>query len=415
MDTATEPARTATATPAPSKPADKAERLVSLDAYRGFLMTVLATSAFQIHKVAPKFKGNPVWDFLAYQFSHPAWRSCSFWDLVQPSFMFMVGVAVPYSLNNRRAKGDSDRSILLHALWRSLILVLLGVFISSAWSKRTEWTFVNVLSQIGLGYTILVLLEGKGLKVQFAALGSMLFGTWLLFALSAPPPADMNWAAVGVKDPAQILSGFGSRWSMNANPFHRFDLWFLNLFPPHQFKFNSGGYGTLNFVPSTATMLLGVMAGELLRSPRGAAEKFRLLLWAGLACFAISIPCDPNILPGVSGAPAICPIIKKIWSPSWALFCAGWTFWILAGFYWVVDLKGWKRWTFPFVVVGMNCTAMYCMWQLMKGWVLQSVQIHFGNELFQGTYGPIWASLTWTAILWGICYWMYRRKVFLKV
>src|SRR5260221_6184705 len=152
-------------TPPPYAP-PKPERLLSLDTYRGFLMTVLATSAFQLHKLAPSAKEGPVWNFLSYQFSHPEWRSCSFWDLVQPSFMFMVGVAVPYSVAARRAKGDSPQQVVWHALWRSLILILLGVFCSSNGAKQTDWTFVNVLSQIGLGYPFLVLLAGNGLKVH---------------------------------------------------------------------------------------------------------------------------------------------------------------------------------------------------------------------------------------------------------
>jgi predicted acyltransferase len=401
-------------TPPPYAP-PKPERLLSLDAYRGFLMLVLATSAFQIHKVAAGLKQGPVWTFLSYQFSHPEWRSCSFWDLVQPSFMFMVGVAVPYSVASRRAKGDTPRQIVGHALWRSLILVLLGVFISSNNAKQTDWTFVNVLSQMGLGYTFLVLLEGRGLRVQLATLAGILVGYWLCFALYPAPAPGTNWEAIGVRHEAAKFSGFAAHWSMNANFGQAFDLWFLNLFPPHQFKFNPGGYATLNFIPSTATMLIGVMAGELLRGARQPAEKLKLLLGAGGLCFAISILCDPQILPFVRSGWVICPIVKRIWTPSWALFCSGWTLWILSGFYAAIDLAGWKTWTFPFVVVGMNCTAMYCMWQMFKGWVYQSIQTHFGRALFETAYGPVWASLAWTSVLWLICYWMYRRKIFLKI
>jgi predicted acyltransferase len=390
-----------------------AARLVSLDTYRGFLMLVLATSAFQLHKIRPEFKTGAIWTFLTYQFSHPDWRSCSFWDLVQPSFMFMVGVAVPYSVASRRAKGDPESRILAHAAWRSLLLVLLGVFLSSNGAKETHWTFVNVLSQIGLGYLFLVLLEGRGLRVQVAALASILAGYWLLFALYPVAGPDFDWARVGTHD-SQRFSGFAAHWSMNANAGSRFDQWFLNLFPG-TFVADLGGYATLNFIPSTATMLVGVMAGELLRGPRLPMEKFKLLLAAGGACFAAGILCDPEILPFVRKAWVLCPIVKRIWTPSWAVFCSGWTLWILAGFYWIIDVRGWKGWTFPFVVVGMNCTAMYCMWQMFKGWVFQSIQTHLGHRLFETAYGPIWASLAWTLVLWLILYWMYRRKIFLKI
>jgi predicted acyltransferase len=387
-------------TPPPYAP-PKPERLLSLDTYRGFLMLVLATSAFQLHKLAAGVKQGPIWNFLTYEFSHPEYRSCSFWDLVQPSFMFMVGVAVPYSVASRRAKGDTPKQILGHALRRSLILVLLGVFISSNGAKQTDWTFVNVLSQIGLGYTFLILLEGRGLRLQLATLAGILVGYWLCFAMYTP--------TVG-------LASFADHWALKDNFGMRIDRWFLNLFPRKDpFVTNGGGYATLNFIPSTATMLIGVMAGELLRGPREAREKLKILLGAGAACFAISILCDPQILPFVRSAWVLCPIVKRNWTPSWALFCSGWTLWILSAFYAAIDIAGWKKWTFPFVVVGMNCTAMYCMWQMFKGWVNQSIQTHFGRALFDTAYGPIWASLAWTFVLWSICFWMYRRKIFLKI
>jgi predicted acyltransferase len=401
-------------TPPPYVP-PKPERLLSLDTYRGFLMLVLTTSAFQIHKLAADLKSGPLGRFLSYQFSHPEWRSCSFWDLVQPSFMFMVGVAVPYSVASRLAKGDSKKQVVGHALWRSLILILLGVFCSSNGAKQTDWTFVNVLSQIGLGYTFLVLLEGRGLRVQMKTLAAILVGYWLCFALYPAPSAETNWTAIGVKADVYRFSGFAAHWSMNANFGQAFDLWFLNLFPPHNFKYNAGGYSTLNFIPSTATMLIGVMAGELLRGPRLPMDKLKLMLASGAACFVVAILCDPQILPFIHDAYILCPIVKKIWTPSWALFCSGWTLWILSGFYCLVDILGYKKWTFPFVVVGVNCTAMYLMWQMFKGWVSQSIRTHFGTALFETAYGPIWASLAWTLVLWLICLWMYRRKIFLKV
>jgi predicted acyltransferase len=401
-------------TPPPYAP-PKPERLLSLDTYRGFLMLVLATSAFQLHKIAADVKTGPIWNFLSYQFSHPEWRSCSFWDLVQPSFMFMVGVAVPYSVASRLAKGDSKKQVVGHALWRSLILILLGVFCSSNGAKQTDWTFVNVLSQIGLGYTFLVLLEGRGPKIQLASLAGILVGYWLCFALYPVAGPDTNWTSIGVKSDVYRFDGFAAHWSMNANFGQAIDHWFLNLFPPHNFKYNSGGYSTLNFIPSTATMMIGVLSGELLRGPRQPMDKVKLLLASGVACFAISILCDPQILPFIHDAYILCPIVKKIWTPSWALFCSGWTLWILSGFYYLVDIAGYKKWTFPFVVVGMNCTAMYLMWQMFKGWVSQSIRTHVGNALFETTYGPIWMSLAWTLVLWLICLWMYRRKLFLKV
>ncbi|MBL8798305.1 MAG: DUF5009 domain-containing protein, partial [Planctomycetia bacterium] len=141
------------------KPGD---RLVSLDAYRGFIMIAMASHGLAIPEVVKQMAKNspdgtvsPFWKALAFHTDHVPWVGCSFWDLIQPSFMFMVGVALPYSYASRLAKGAPAWKIYGHALWRSLLLVLLGVFLSSNWSKQTNWSFVNVLSQIGLGYFFL--------------------------------------------------------------------------------------------------------------------------------------------------------------------------------------------------------------------------------------------------------------------
>src|SRR5437870_2870601 len=139
---------------APDKPA----RLTSLDAYRGFIMLVMASAGFGLPEVAKHFKGDPVWQFLGYEFDHVAWTGCSFWDLIQPSFMFMVGVAMPFSYASRLARGQSKASVFAHAVYRSILLILLGIFLSSNWSKQTNFTFVNVLTQIGLGYCFLYLI-----------------------------------------------------------------------------------------------------------------------------------------------------------------------------------------------------------------------------------------------------------------
>src|SRR5262245_55051791 len=140
----------------------KAGRLVSLDAYRGLIMLTLAANGFGLLAFAndrlKEDSTSGLWQTVKFQTDHPEWISnvnrigVSYWDLIQPSFMFMVGVAMPFSYTKRLNRGDSYWVMAGHALVRSIILVLLGVFLSSAWAKQTNWEFVNVLSQIGLGY-----------------------------------------------------------------------------------------------------------------------------------------------------------------------------------------------------------------------------------------------------------------------
>jgi predicted acyltransferase len=408
---------------------DKPARLVSLDAYRGAIMLFMASGGLALPAVAANFPDDPTWQFLAFNTDHVPWVGCSLWDLIQPSFMFMVGVAMPYSIASRRAKGDSERKIVLHVLYRALVLVLLGVFLSSNWSRRTNFTFVNVLSQIGLGYAFLYLLLGRGPRVQIATLAGILFGYWLLFFLWPLPEPGFDYAGVGWKDGWQGLPGWFAHWDMNTNAAAAFDNWFLNLFPRTEpFRFNEGGYQTLNFVPSLATMILGLMAGEMLRSPRGKWHKLGWLLLAGAVCLGL----------GWVAGEWVCPIVKRIWTPSWVLYSAGWTFWMLAGFFWVLDIHGWRGWAFPLVVVGMNSIAMYGMAQLLKGWVRSTLQIHLGPLALPGlthvvrpllammnvsvdpvwlndTFGPVTQSAAVLAVLWLVCLWMYRRGIFLRI
>ncbi len=440
------------ATPlSPPAPQPKPERLVSLDAYRGFIMLVMASSGFAFAKAVKQYGADgqynlltqhwnlfgqnidagPIWRFLADQFEHVAWIGCSFWDLIQPSFMFMVGVALPYSYASRKAKGESEGWIFTHTVIRAFLLIFLGVFLSSNWSSQTHYRFVNVLSQIGLGYVFVYLLHGRSLIVQSLALVVILVGSTALFVLYPLPAADHDWQAVGVKGPEETLSGWSAHWAKNANAAHRFDVWFLNLFPQDpppsnspaelkkweqngnvrgedgawHFGFNDGGYQTLNFIPSLATMLLGLMAGEMLRGPRTRRTKFVILILSGAVCLGL----------GLAAGELGIPIVKRIWTPSWVLYSAGWTFFILAAFYGVIDVIGWKAWTLPLVVVGMNSIAIYCMSQLMRGWIGSTLRIHLPTAWFIGPYGLIAHTTMVLVVMWLICLWMYRRKIFLRI
>jgi predicted acyltransferase len=405
------------------QPKPPPERLMSLDAYRGFIMLMMASHAFGFPVINRELKGShPLWAFLGYQFDHVPWVGCAFWDLIQPSFMFMVGVAVPYSLAARKEKGDSDGEIFFHALWRSLVLILLAVILSSPISipsdtgtvtgPTTNWIFTNVLAQIGLGYIFVVLLSDRGIFVQWFAIGAILAGYTVWFMSYPAPSADHDWASVGVPATWEHLTGSFAHWDKNSNAAHAFDVWFLNLFPRAvPFFFNTGGYQTLNFIPSMATMLLGLMAGEMLRDDRRSrVQKWAMLMWAGLGCLIV----------GTIMGMTICPIVKRIWTPSWAIFSAGWTFLMLGVFYGLIDVRGYRGWAFPFVVVGMNSIGIYLMAQhTMWSWIQTNLKVHLGSSWFafspSWVIGPFLHSLASLLVLWLICFWMYRRKIFLKI
>lgn len=400
-------------------------RLVSLDAYRGFVMFLMAAELLHLPQIARSFPDNAVWQFIAHQTSHVAWTGCALHDLIQPSFTFMVGVALPFSIASRRARGHAFPFMLGHAMLRSLILIFLGIFLRSVGAKQTNYTFEDTLTQIGLGYTFCFLLAFASPRAQWASLGLVLLGYWLVFALYPLPGPDFDWQKMGVPPDWQHLNGFARHWDKNSNWAARTDQWFLNLFPrPKPFVYNSGGYLTFSFIPTLGTMIFGLIAGRWLRSGKSSKEstpqadrggdsanatKLMLLVKAGVICL-------------VSGAilhfAGICPIVKRIWTPSWTIYSAGWCFLILAGFYAVIDLGGFKRWAFPLVVIGMNSIAIYCMVHLWDGFILNSLRTHLGPnafKIFGDTYEPILRGATVLLILWLILFWMYRRKIFLRI
>jgi heparan-alpha-glucosaminide N-acetyltransferase len=397
--------------------APASERLVSLDAYRGFVMVCLAANGFGLTQTAKNFPDSRFWQVVGFQFEHVPWVGCAFWDLIQPSFMFMVGVALPYSLAKRAATGNDDRALAGHALVRSLALIALGVFLSSNSNAQTNFTFMNVLSQIGLGYFFLYLLGGQPRWVQGLAAAALLAGYWAWFATGPLPPADYDYAAVGVKENVKLLEGFEAHWQMNANVAHRFDLWFLNLFPrPEPFVFNNGGYQTLNFLPSLATMIFGLMTGEFVRRSTQRGRTFLGLLLAGLLLLAAGW--------GIAEA-GWCPLVKRIWTPSWTLFSTGWTLILLSGFYGVIDGLGWKAWSFPLVVAGMNSITLYLISQTLKPFTRDALQKHTamfwgdlgesGQSFFTGPYRPMLEACAVFAAFWLVLLWLYRQRVFLKI
>src|SRR5689334_1905002 len=190
-------------------------RLTSLDAYRGLVMFLIMGELLSFCQVAKAIPGSVFWKFLCHHQSHVAWIGCSLHDLIQPSFSFMVGVALPFSIASRFARGQTRTLMSLHAFWRALVLILLGVFLRSTGSQQTNWTFEDTLSQIGLGYGILFLLGFRPVRDQWIALGLLLIGYWAAFALY-PVPTDFDYEKVGVpKDWPHLMPGFAAHWNKN--------------------------------------------------------------------------------------------------------------------------------------------------------------------------------------------------------
>lgn len=398
-------------------------RLLSLDTFRGLIMCALALNGLALAATAKRLGYGfdvetdsiigHIWQWLAFHNSHSIWNSqfyvvgCSFWDLIQPAFIFMVGVAMPFSYTQRRARGDTSSQLTAHAAYRAAMLVGLGVFLQTHYTGLdSNRLFTNVLAQIGLGYFFVYMLLGQGPRTQLTVAAVVLAGYWAWF-VSYSVPDPMPWAAAeSIKD-LTMPRRFAEQFAFNVNPAAEFDMKLFAWLPPNGIQHgpHPAGYATLNFVPSAVTMLFGVLTGNLLISRRPEYAKVRLMATSGTICMVLAIALSVTV----------CPVVKKIWTPSWTLYSGAWMLWAMAGLYWLVDVKGYRNWTWPIVIVGMNSLAMYLMTMLIRGWVSDRWRVYASEQVFAGGYAPTIEAIAVFAVLWLICLYLYRAKIFLRV
>jgi heparan-alpha-glucosaminide N-acetyltransferase len=397
--------------PLTSPPAIAPARLASIDAYRGFVMLLMMAEVLELRKVATALPESWFWKFLAEQQTHVPWAGCTLHDLIQPSFSFLVGVALPFSLASRLAKGQSRWLMFFHAVWRAFLLIALGIFLRSMNKGQTYFTFEDTLSQIGLGYVFLFLLGLVKEPWQWAAFVAIIVGYWLAFVLYPLPDDDFSYAAHGVPaDWKYHYEGLAAHWNKNSNLAWAFDTWWLNLFPREKvFEYHPGGYATLSFIPTLGTMILGLIAGNWLRRDWLPKHKLGWLLLAGGILLSAGL---------IAHEAELCPAVKRIWTPSWTLYSGGWCFLLLAAFYLVIDIPKWTSWSYPLRVIGMNSIAAYVLAHGPDRFVLQSLHIHLGKRVFAAlgpAYMPLLEGAAVLLVLWLILWWMERRKIFLKI
>jgi predicted acyltransferase len=303
-----------------------------------------------------------------------------------PLFLFVVGVAMPFSLSRRLERGDGRAAVYGKALRRVAILWVLGMIAQGnllAFRLEGLRLYSNTLQAIAAGYFIatVALVELRSVRGQAALASALLVAYWLLMSyMPAPGHVAGDYTPEGnlalLIDEA-VLGRFrdGTHYT-----------WILS----------SLGFG--------ATVLMGVLAGHMLRSALPGPRKVMALVVAGLGC----------LLAGWAWGQTM-PIIKHVWTSSMALWAGGWSLLLLALFYGVIDVQGYRSWAFPLVVVGVNSIAMYVMAQLLKGYTARTLKTHFGPHLFDGTYGPLIESASVLLVFWLICLWMYRNKIFVKI
>ncbi|WAC15455.1 DUF5009 domain-containing protein [Dyadobacter pollutisoli] len=387
------------------------QRVSSVDAYRGFVMFLMMAEVLRFGKVAEYFPQSTFWAFLDFHQSHVSWVGCSLHDMIQPSFSFLVGVALPYSMASRASKQQSTSVMWMHTIRRSLILILLGIFLRSMHASQTNFTFEDTLTQIGLGYPILFALGFATERIQWSSLIIILFLYGLAFALYPSPGPYFDWSETGTTaDWEHNLKGFAAHWNKNTNLAWGFDRWFMNLFPREKpFHFNGGGYSTLSFIPTLGTMILGLIAGKWLKSAVSSSWLIKRFVITGVTLLVLAIFLN---LSGIN------PIVKRIWTPAWTLFSGGWCFLLLAAFYFVADVKNKKAFFFPLIVIGTNSIAAYIIAHTIDSFIDQSFRINISPN-YDMLLGEGYKSLISGAIIllveWWILYWMYKRKIFIKI
>jgi heparan-alpha-glucosaminide N-acetyltransferase len=386
-------------------------RLISLDAFRGMVMVLMLAEQMRLWEVARSFPHSVIWRVISFNTQHVEWQGCSLHDLIQPAFSFLVGAALPFSIASRKMKGQTFAPMLGHAVRRALILIFLGIFLRSLGSPQTYFTFEDTLTQIGLGYVFLFLLGFTRVRTQVITLVLILIFFWLAFVLYPVPGPQFDYARVGVPaDWPHLYTGFFSHWNKNSNLSWAFDVWFLNLFPrEHPFIFNEGGWSTLSFIPTLGTMIMGLLAGEWLKGTGSKQQKLRGLAITGASLLLLGLVCQWA---------GICPIVKRVWTSSYTLYSGGWVVLILAAFYALIEWKQWRRWAFPLVVVGMNSIAVYVMSWTIAGFVGNALDRHVGTAIsvMAGpTFQPALHGFAVILIFWLTLFWMYRRKIFLRI
>ncbi len=360
----------------------KSERLVSLDFFRGITMFLLIAEFTHLfnHLVAPELKGTFIYD-IGLQFHHMKWEGMHFWDLIQPFFMFIVGVAMPFSFANRMRKGATYKDIRNHAIKRSLLLLFLGWWLYCQGPGKIVFRFQNVLAQLSVTYILAFLVMRKPVWVQIAFSIALILLSEILYRTFSVEGYDQPW-----------VNG------------HNFGYW-LNMKISGQ-EYNSS-WAIFNAIPTTAHTIWGVLAGQFLMSKRSNTQKVRILVIAGLIGLAIGF--------GFSG---VTPIIKRIATSTFVFASGGWALLALALSYWLIDVKKYQKGVWIFTVVGMNPLFIYLFAHVGGADLVSSVVRPFTTSVF-GWAGELISGIILSLItlyfLWYICYYMFKNKIFIRV
>jgi len=360
-----------------------AERMFSIDFFRGFTMFLLIGESTRLYSHIRKIDTG-LTQFIGTQLEHHEWHGLYFWDLIQPFFMFIVGVAIPFAVANRIKKGEGDRTIAFHAYKRALLLFLLGWTLYWIGPGKVVFRLQDVLTQLSVTYLVAFLIRNKSFWFQM---------TLSLAILLIMDLAYRFFPVEGFNQPWVAFQNLGAWANIKIEGVEKTSIW-----------------ASINVFSTIAHTVWGVLCGKLLMSSKPAGEKIKILLIAGVTALVIGYSLD--LLN-------ITPIIKKIATSSFVFTSAGYAILALTFSYWLIDVKKiFVNGSKMFRIVGMNCIFIYVFFESGGAGLVYKILTPLPVTLFSWageiTVGIVTSLMVWAA-LWYLCYWLYKNKLFIKI
>ncbi len=360
------------------------ERLLSLDALRGFDMFWITGGGYLVTVLA-QYSGAGWLKALSDQMEHVEWAGFHFEDLIFPLFMFISGVAIPFALGSKLERKVPKNELAKKVIKRGLTLVFLGLIYNGVFSNGFESPrFASVLGQIGLAYMFasLIVIYGKSFKNRLYWIGGILVG-YAIIQLLIPVPGS----GAGVLTPEGCINGYIDRMFLPGTLHGK-------VFDPE---------GLLCIVSAIAITLMGSVAGHFLRDKKTTdQQKIKTLLITGASLVVAALILS-----------TFYPIVKKCWTSTFNLLAGGISFLLMAAFYWIIDVKGWRKWSFFFRIIGMNSIFIYLFHGIANTGAIASR--FFGWTVLMSDFGPVVSVLGEIMLVWALLYYMFKKEIFLKV
>jgi predicted acyltransferase len=330
------------------------------------------------------------WGWLTNQWAHRTWDGCTLWDLLQPAFLFFVGLAMPYSYANRQGKGQGWPRQLIHALKRSALLILLGLYLDSYHARHLVFDLRGDLQQIGLAYLLAFLVLPMGMPVQGVMVAFLLIGHTAAYVIHG-------------------FAGGHELWNASQN---------FGVFVDQCLRFSAHREHlvTFNAFSSAAIVLLGILTSGLIRGGLTPGTKVAIMT----ACSFVGILFG-WLLSGGNGWIeyhwfAVIPMIKRLETWTFVFMSVGWTLLIFTYFYLLMDGLTLRAWAMPLILVGRNSLFVYVAFQLFREWAANTAALILPNSPpIAVTLRPLFVELLVMLLFWLTCFWLYRRRIFFKV